>query len=227
MQPNLHPKYTQSHTHTHTHSLSLSYTQNETIPLSFSLPSPPLSSLSSFFKWLCKAMSAMASETYSAVSAPVQYAAVEAYSGAADIEEYLLHQRRVLRSVGDYCVRTLHAAGLEALPARGGFYLFLRVADPDLRQLVCTKHGQEAAASGAGLCASLMRDSGVAVLPGEAFMRPRAELSARYAFVDFDGEHALSESARVGLSQPLPADFAPQVAPRTTASAHAIAKFLS
>ena len=46
------------------------------------------------------------------------------------------------------------------------------------------------------------------MLPGIAFERPPSELTARIAFVDFDGARALSASETFPLDQPLPVDFA-------------------
>ena len=42
---------------------------------------------------------------------------------------------------------------------------------------------------------------------GPAFLRPETELTTRLCYVDFDGDIALKESIRLGLSQPLPEDF--------------------
>lgn len=41
------------------------------------------------------------------------------------------------------------------------------------------------------LCDALLGDTGVAILPGSDFGRPEGELTARLAFVDFDGAAAL------------------------------------
>lgn len=41
------------------------------------------------------------------------------------------------------------------------------------------------------LCEQLLQDTGVAILPGVDFGRSRDELTARIAFVDFDGREAL------------------------------------
>ncbi len=42
--------------------------------------------------------------------------------------------------------------------------------------------------------ARLLEETGVALLPGAAFVRSRAELTARLAYVDFDGASALAAS---------------------------------
>ena len=46
--------------------------------------------------------------------------------------------------------------------------------------------------SGLALCHRLLEDTGVAMLPGRVFGRPADELTARIAYVDFDGAGALA-----------------------------------
>ena len=46
--------------------------------------------------WLATAMAAVASETYTSVSAPIQHAAIRAFEGDAEIEQYLWQIRRIL-----------------------------------------------------------------------------------------------------------------------------------
>jgi aspartate aminotransferase len=53
----------------------------------------------------------------------------------------------------------------------------------------------------------LLEDTGVAVLPGASFQRPAEELTARLAYVGFDGAKALSASETIPLDQSLSDDF--------------------
>ncbi|MHC4236208.1 MAG: hypothetical protein ACYSUQ_13915, partial [Planctomycetota bacterium] len=53
-----------------------------------------------------------------------------------------------------------------------------------------------------------LTETGVAVLPGSAFARPALELTARLAYVHFDGARALAASENTPLDQELPQDFA-------------------
>ena len=57
------------------------------------------------------------------------------------------------------------------------------------------------------LCGTLLEETGVALLPGVAFERAPAELTARMAYVNFDGAKALSASETVPLDGELPGDF--------------------
>ena len=66
----------------------------------------------------------MASETYTSVSAPIQYAAVKAFEGGLAMERYLWHCRRILAALGQRCASILQEAGAEVHPPTGAFYLF-------------------------------------------------------------------------------------------------------
>ncbi|MBI5501157.1 MAG: aminotransferase class I/II-fold pyridoxal phosphate-dependent enzyme [Deltaproteobacteria bacterium] len=157
--------------------------------------------------WLLDAMAAVASETYTAVSAPIQYAAVTAFRGGAEIERYLCHARRILRALGDRCLATLAGSGMRVHRAEGAFYLF-----PDLGPLAEGLAARGIRTSEA-LCERLLDETGVAVLPGSVFERRTDELTLRLAFVDFDGARALAASETTPLDQPLPDSFVEQLCP--------------
>lgn len=139
-------------------------------------------------RWLADAMTAVASETFTAVSAPIQHAAITAYRGGEAIDRYLLHSRRVLSALGRWCATALRQTGYDVDPPEGGFYLF-----PD-----ATAQRQALGAMGirtsAELCDRMLEDTGVATLPGTAFGRDPEELTFRLSYVDFDGEAALAAS---------------------------------
>lgn len=142
-------------------------------------------------RWLLEAMAAVASETYTATSAPIQYAAIRAFEGGDEIERYLRNSRRVLAAIGRWSVKRLQHAGIAVEPPRGAFYLFL---DFEKSREMLAGRG---ITTGAALCEQLLEDTGVAILPGSAFGRPEGELTARLAFVDFDGPRALRELENV------------------------------
>ena len=131
---------------------------------------------------LQRAMAALATETFTAVSSPIQYAAVVAFSDHPEIEAYLAGARRIMKAVMGYTCRQLRAAGAQVCEPRGGFYLFPRFDSlqnhPDF-------------SDSASFCRALLRDTGVALLPGSDFGRPVEELSARIAGVDFNGASAM------------------------------------
>ncbi len=147
------------------------------------------------------AMAVVASESYTSVSAPIQHAAITAFSGGPDMALYLQRSRRVLRQLGPAIAARLRAAGCELDDPEGGFYLF-----PDLSAL----RGRLAARGihdARLLCERVLEDTGVAVLPGSAFGRSPAELSLRLAYVNFDGAAALAGAAALDDSAVAEADF--------------------
>ncbi len=154
------------------------------------------------FDWLMNAMASVASETYTSVSAPIQYAAVRAFRGGILIERYLWHARRILKHLGDRSVQILREAGIQVRTPEGGFYLFIDFSS------LATKLKAKGINSSTELCEKLLKETGVAILPGEAFQRPAEELTARLAYVNFDGAIALSASETIPLSESLPDDFA-------------------
>ena len=136
-------------------------------------------------RWLLDAMAIVASETFTSTSAPIQYAAVEAFRPHREIEEYLGNAQRILRTVGRYFHGMLSEMRVFAPRPQGGFYLFPNFAfyEQRMKERGITNSHQ--------LCARLLDDTGVALLPSFDFGRPSDELTARLSYVDFDGGKAL------------------------------------
>ncbi len=152
-------------------------------------------------RWLLDAMAAVASETYTSTSAPIQYAAIRAFRGGLRIERYLWNARRILAALGAACVARLRAAGVAVHDPQGAFYLFPDFgshAEPLRRRGIATS---------ADLCTRLLEEAGVGMLPGSDFGQPPEELTARIAYVDFDGARAMAAAETVPLDQPLGEDF--------------------
>ncbi len=147
------------------------------------------------------AMGAVASETFTAASAPIQYAGVEAFSGGDDIENYLRCSRRVLGALGRRSAQILKNAGVRVNLPEGGFYLF-----PDFTPFAA-RLAERGIHDSPTLCERLIAETGVASLPGLPFGRPREELTARLSFVDFAGGRALEEQQDLAPDAELPADF--------------------
>jgi aspartate aminotransferase len=139
--------------------------------------------------WLLNSMAVVASETFTATSAPIQYAAVRAFEGGEEIELYLKRCRRVLRALGRQCVRLLQTAGVDVVNPDGAFYLF-----PDFKPHKKKLHARGIRTSVA-LCERLLEETGVATLPGTSFGLSEHELCLRLAYVDFDGGKALAAVA--------------------------------
>ena len=151
--------------------------------------------------WLQDAMAAAASETFTSTSAPIQYAAVRAFEGGIEIERYLSHSRRILGALGRWCAGRLVRAGVAVPKPQGGFYLFPNFSRK--RGLLADR----GITTSAGLCSALLEDTGVAILPGSDFGRPPDELTARLAYVDFDGARALAAAERKSAHARLGEEF--------------------
>lgn len=146
-------------------------------------------------RWLLEAMASVASETYTSTSAPIQHAAVRAFEGGSEIQDYLKQARRVLASIGRFIAGRLSRTGIHVPVPEGGFYAF-----PDFSPLA-GKLRSRGLTTSAALCTRLLDDLGVALLPGSDFGRPPEELTARLAYVDFDGAHCLTAAAQHAVDE--------------------------
>ncbi len=148
-------------------------------------------------QYLLNAMAVVASETFTATSAPIQHAAVTAFRKGERIDRYIAYAREILRVLAEPIVERLSKVGANVSKPDGAFYLF-----PSFE-----KHARAFDESGvhtsAEFSSRLLQDTGVAVLPGSAFGRPAAELSVRLAYVDFDGAAALEAASRQPVDEAL------------------------
>lgn len=156
--------------------------------------------------WLRKAMAAVATETFTSTCAPVQFAAVTAFNRNPEVVDYLERSRVILKALGEYVHERLTATGAAVVAPAGGFYVF-----PDFEPLR-EQLADRGIYTSAQLCRRLLEDTGVAMLPGSEFGREREELTARIAYVDFDGAAALDavSSAADSVDQ----DFINQYCPK-------------
>lgn len=155
----------------------------------------------SSLSWLLNAMAAVASETFTSTSAPIQYAAVRAFNGGMEIERYLCNSRRVLKALGLFIHKKLSAAGITSPKPQGAFYLFCNFKNFKGKlndQNICTS---------TQLASKLLEDTGVALLPGTSFGRPEEELTTRLAYVDFDGAKTLTAAEMISLDKEIDEDF--------------------
>ena len=76
------------------------------------------------------------------------------------------------------------------------------------------------------MCESLLRDTGVALLYGDVFGMPADHLSARLAYVDFDGAAALEASEKIGLEKPLDEQFLRQHLPNSVRGTEQICEWV-
>ena len=132
------------------------------------------------------ALIGLGSEVYSCAPTPIQAAAMLAYQLDDSTHSLLRGQREILAVIGKAVHAALLAAGVRVHAPEGGFYL--------LCDFSC--HAETLARrdikNDSDLCERLLEDRGVALLPGSAFGLPEGALTARLAYVDFDGGTALA-----------------------------------
>ena len=134
---------------------------------------------------ILQALEAMISETFSAVSAPVQYAALAAYRYGDEVREGVERCTEIHHFTGEYLHQRFIDMHLNCPKPEGGFYLF-----PDFDYF-----REPLLARGVGtsrqLTETLLTEAGVAMLPGSDFYLPDTHLGVRVASVDYDGGHVL------------------------------------
>jgi aspartate aminotransferase len=131
------------------------------------------------------ALKSVVSETFSAVSAPVQYAALKAYGDFEQVRPFVKKTCGIYQYVMDYLHRRFLEIGLNCPKPAGSFYLF-----PDFENFKEKLHKRGLITSNA-MVNALLEESGVAVLPGSDFYMPATNLGVRVAAVDFDGARVL------------------------------------
>ncbi len=152
-------------------------------------------------RWLRDAMAIVASETFTSTSAPIQYAAITAFEDHPEIDEYLFHSRRILKELGNYFANRLREKYITLPTPKGGFYLF-----PNFN-LYRERLAARGILTSFELCEAILRDTGVAFLPGIDFGRQPEELTCRIAYVDFDGETVLKKAMTEYKDMPLTKEF--------------------
>lgn len=166
---------------------------------------------------LIDCLKAMISETFSAVSAPIQYASIKAFSLEDDVLDYVQSCTRIHKAVGKYMYKRFVDMGLNCVEPQGAFYLYPDFENfkPKLEKIGITSSKE--------LCDYLLDKVGVAVLPSEDFYHSKYYLSCRVATVDYDGAHVYSESLKV---KDLDEAFLKQHAPNIVDGCDAIESFL-
>ena len=118
-------------------------------------------------------LNVLASETFSAVSAPIQYAAIQAYEG--DHKNYIKLSREILKLVGNFVYENLKSNKILINKPQGGFYL--------MPEFINAKFN-----SSSEMCDKILKETGVALLPGSDFGFSKERMLTRLSFTDFDGE---------------------------------------
>ena len=120
----------------------------------------------------------LASETFSAVSAPIQYAAIKAYEN--DHSNFINKSRNILSAVGNYVYENLKSNKVLINKPQGGFYLMPEFLNKKFN-------------TSSDMCDSILKDTGVALLPGSDFGFDQDQMLARLSFTDFDGQEFMNK----------------------------------
>ena len=124
-------------------------------------------------KNLRDSINVLASETFSSVSAPIQYAAITAYS--ADHSKYINDSKNILKAVGNYVYENLKSNKVIINKSQGGFYLMPEFSNKSF-------------STSSEMCDNLLKETGVALLPGSDFGFDKKRMLARLSFTDFNGQ---------------------------------------
>ena len=149
-----------------------------------------------------KSLKSLASESYSTVNTPTQFAAVEAYKG--NYENYKLKVRGILNAVGTYVYNNLKSNKVFINPPQGAFYLMPEFKNKKYK-------------TSSKLCEAILNETGVAMLPGSDFGFNPKRMLTRLSYTDFNGfEFFKNISNYNSISEEMVKTYAPNVVEGTT-----------
>ena len=117
-------------------------------------------------------LKSLASESYSTVNTPTQFASVQAY--AHEHEKYKLKVRAILKNVGNYVYNNLKSNKILIAPPQGAFYLMPEFKNKKYK-------------TSSKLCEAILKETGVAMLPGSDFGFKSNKMLTRLSYTDFNG----------------------------------------
>ena len=123
-------------------------------------------------KELKNSLKILCSESFTSVSAPIQYAAIAAYKN--DHSAYLSGVKTILSITGNYVYENLKSNVINVSNPEGGFYLFPEFTNASF-------------STSSEMCKEILKKTGVALLPGSDFGLDKKKMLARLSFTDFDG----------------------------------------
>ena len=138
----------------------------------------------------------LASETFSAVSAPIQFAAISAFNN--DHTEYILKSKKILKGIGEYVYNNLKSNNVIMNKPMGGFYLMPEFLNKKFN-------------TSAEMCTDLLNKKGVAILPGSDFGFSIDKMISRLSYTDFDGKNFMS---KINLDTTIDDDLIKKYAPK-------------
>ncbi len=148
-------------------------------------------------KKLKNSLKVLASETFSSVSAPIQYAAIAAYKN--DQSKYIKNSINILKAVGEYVYNNLKSNKVIINKPQGGFYLMPEFLDKKFQ-------------TSEEMCKDLLNNTGVVLLPGSDFGIAKDKMIARLSFTDFNGENFMKNISSIeNINLEVISKFAPKV----------------
>ena len=139
----------------------------------------------------------LASETFSSVNAPAQYAAIAAYENNHD--EYIDNSKNILKAVGEYVYDNLKSNKVSINKPEGGFYLM-------------PEFSNEKFSDSNEMCSNLLKETGIALLPGSVFGFSKKKMTARLSFTDFNGQEFMKNiSQSQKIDQNVLLKYAPKI----------------
>ena len=129
-------------------------------------------------KKITDTLNVLASETFSSVSAPIQYAAIQAYEG--DHSKYIESSKNILKAIGTYVYENLNSNKILINKPEGGFYL--------MPEFITNKYN-----TSSEMCNDILEETGVALLPGSDFGFSKKKMIVRLSFTDFNGRNFMQE----------------------------------
>jgi len=121
----------------------------------------------------------LCSESFTSVSAPIQYAAIEAYRD--DHSKYLNSVKKILSFTASYVYENLKSNVINITKPEGGFYLF-----PEFNNAKFSSSSE--------MCKDILNKTGVALLPGSDFGLDSNKMLARLSYTDFNGANFLKNT---------------------------------
>ena len=126
---------------------------------------------------LINSLKVLASESFTSVSSPIQYAAITAFKNDHDL--YLKKSRNILKTLGNYVFENLRSNNVLISKPQGGFYIMPEFLNKKF-------------ISAEKLCEDILDKTGVATLPGSDFGFNSHKMIVRLSFTDFDGKEFMN-----------------------------------
>jgi len=157
------------------------------------------------------------SETFSAVSSPIQFAAVEAYKMTHEVKNHIKDCSQILKGISDFVYSELKTTNIECTIPQGAFYMMIGFNNykQKINKLDIKTNAQ--------LADYMLGNFKVALLPGSDFYFKDEALFFRLAFVDFNGEEVLKAYKKSKL---IDAEFIQKYCPNIFKGTHKIIEFV-